>query len=76
MDAARWRDFLTTFESLLSANGLLVFTTPGRRSASLLRVGKLDWGIGEDGHRKLLADYDEHGFGYREFPGPTGASRS
>jgi SAM-dependent methyltransferase len=68
MNAARWRDFLGTFGSLLSPGGLLVFTTPGRRSASLLRAGKLDWGLGEGGHAKLLSDYDEQGFGYADFP--------
>jgi SAM-dependent methyltransferase len=68
LNAVRWRDFLSTFESLLSPGGLLVFTSQGRRVAEGLRRRDL-WDLDEKMVEKLLTGYDEHGFGFDNYPG-------
>ena len=68
LNATRWQDLLNTFESLLTPRGLLVFSTQGRRVAEGLRRGDL-WNLSEETVGKMLAGYDEHGFGFDNYPG-------
>jgi SAM-dependent methyltransferase len=68
LKAVRWRDFLSTFESLLTRGGLLVFTSQGRRVAEGLRRRDL-WDLSEEMTETLLSGYDEHGFGFDNYPG-------
>jgi hypothetical protein len=60
---------LNAFESLLLPKGLLLFTVPGHYLTSLLRQRKLQWQLSDEMTEKLLAGFDEHGFGYEDFPG-------
>jgi SAM-dependent methyltransferase len=68
LSAARWTDFLSTFGSLLVPRGLLVFTTQGRRVATALRRREFSWGISDEMTENLVSGFDDHGFGYEDFP--------
>jgi SAM-dependent methyltransferase len=68
LDAPRWTGFLALFESLLPDEGMLVFSTSGRRVASLLDRGGVDLDLGDQGTRGALEDYRRTGFGYRDYP--------
>jgi SAM-dependent methyltransferase len=68
IDAERWTGFLDLFESLLAPDAVLVFSTNGRRVASLLRRGTIDLMLGQEGHEGALDDFSRGGFGYRDYP--------
>jgi SAM-dependent methyltransferase len=65
--AARWRQFLALFESLLRPSGLLVFTTAGRAVAERVNTRTKTYGLAEDQIERLLAHYEGDGFGYEEY---------
>jgi SAM-dependent methyltransferase len=71
LDSERWTQFLELFSSLLAQDGLLVFTTHGRRVADILRRsenGKNRFRLEPDQVSELLSAYDQHGFGYQNYP--------
>jgi hypothetical protein len=65
LDADRWPGFLSLLESTLSTNGLLVFTTHGRRDNRVLR----GFGLTEMQTEEILAALDQTGFGYVDYEG-------
>jgi SAM-dependent methyltransferase len=70
LNAERWQGFFDLFESHLAPEGVLVFTTHGRRHAHWLRHGLLRWqGLDEERTRRLVQEYDEFGFGYQNHRG-------
>ncbi len=62
VDEDRWHGFLSLWESLLAPDGVLVFTTHGRRSAENIRSS-----IAAQ-MSAMLGDYDRTGFGYEDYP--------
>jgi SAM-dependent methyltransferase len=66
----RWNQLLELFSSLLAQDGLLVFTSHGRRAADILRrhVNERNrFNIEPDQVRELLSAYERHGFGYQDY---------
>jgi hypothetical protein len=53
---------------LLSPGGLLLFTTHGRQVAKWIRTRTVDYGLEPAKADELIADYDQTGFGYRDYP--------
>jgi len=62
------QDFLLFFESILSSQGILVFTTHGRRSIDLIKKGK-DYGLDSKKLTKLVEDFENNGFGFQQYEG-------
>ena len=54
-------------EQRLARRGLLVFTTCGYTVAAKLRAGE-DLGISPDQTEGMLAEFDQSGFSYRDYP--------
>lgn len=71
-----WDRFLQFFIAHLSPDGLLVFTTHGRRPVEWIRKGvtqfgltrKQMYGLEDDQFKQLLQDYDKYGFSYENYP--------
>jgi len=63
-----FQDFLAFFESILSSQGILVFTTHGRRSIDLIKKGK-DYGLDSKKLTKLVEDFENNGFGFQQYEG-------
>jgi SAM-dependent methyltransferase len=68
VDADRWSAFLELFCSRLERGGVVVFTASGRRMAENIRSGERLYGLTEESVPGILADYEETGFGYRNWP--------
>jgi SAM-dependent methyltransferase len=68
VDADRWPGFLKLFESALSPDGVVVFTTYGRYVAHLLRTGENLLNLTEEQAKEVLRDYDATGFGFHATP--------
>ena len=68
LDGARWPGFLQLFDSLLDPGGMLVFTTGGRFVIEKMKAGKQSLGLHEDQAQQLIADFEQTGFGYQEYP--------
>jgi SAM-dependent methyltransferase len=70
LDSDRWPRFLELFSSLLVENGLLIFTTHGRRVADVIRrsdpPGKRHQ-LEPEQVQELLAAYEQDGFGYQDY---------
>jgi SAM-dependent methyltransferase len=69
LDHHLWPGFLDFFSAHLSPGGLLVFTVHGRESVHWIRTGKFDYSIADP--RAILTAYDQHGFGYQDYPAHT-----
>jgi SAM-dependent methyltransferase len=67
LGASRWQGFLDLFERALARRGLLVFTTCGHAVAAKLRARE-DLGISPDQADGMLAEFDQNGFAYRDYP--------
>jgi CBS domain-containing protein len=67
LDAPRWRGFLELFHSLLTADGVLVFTTHGRHVAAMLAKGTR-YGLSEAAAERTVASFNRTGFGYGDYP--------
>jgi SAM-dependent methyltransferase len=67
--AERWEKlFDLMIERLLTPDGLLVFSSHGRRVQRLLEQEGLDLGLTAKGNKKLLAAYRRKGFAYEAYP--------
>lgn len=71
LDSPLWIDFLQLFESLLSPDGVLVFTTGGREVVDRLRSGRQTYWLPPDLTKEMLARYEESGFAYGQYPWTT-----
>jgi SAM-dependent methyltransferase len=72
LDMPAWEGFLDLFQRLLAHNGILIFSVHGRRAVNLLRRGVNDLGLGQERVGRLLDAYDQHGFGFQEYPNQEG----
>ena len=72
VDQSAWRDALSLFGSLLTDDGVLVFSTAGRSSARMLRAEDVDYGLQPDQVESLLDQYDRSGFAYVDYPRQKG----
>jgi len=63
----RWEGFLALFERALTPEGLLVFTTHGRRIAQRLRDPERRRVYNPIDHDALLTEYEREGIGYAEY---------
>src|SRR5207253_1351523 len=68
LDAPMWPRFLLLFSSVLAHNGLLFFTTQGRRAAAIIASGQKDFFLGADAAQAVVHDFEDTGFGYRSYP--------
>jgi SAM-dependent methyltransferase len=66
-DAPQFSQFLELFQSLLSRDGLLVFTTHGSFVAQRLRSGEGNYGMDDKSISTILSGYDRVGFGYADY---------
>ena len=75
-DAPRWPAFLGRFRSLLSPDGVCVFTTHGLGAVEFIRAGRSNYGVSDP--TKLLRWYARHGFAYLPYQhgGAYGVSMS
>lgn len=62
LDAPVWPAFLSRFRSLLSPDGVCVFTTHGIGAVEYIRAGRSPYGHVDAG--KLLRWYERYGFGF------------
>jgi SAM-dependent methyltransferase len=68
-DSPQFLAFLGLLHSLLTQNGLLVFTTHGRFVAQRFRNGEgANYGMDESSTRAILDGWDGMGFGYADYP--------
>jgi len=77
LSAARWKSLLDLLERVLEPEGLLMFTTQGRFIRdqiadrawldAYVRPIWENWDVREDQLDRVVADYDETGFGYLEW---------
>ncbi|MEO9112709.1 MAG: class I SAM-dependent methyltransferase [Lacunisphaera sp.] len=61
--------FIQLFQRSLQPNGILVFTSHGRRSAAELAEGKHQYGLNHQQIETLLASYRQRGFAYVDYSG-------
>jgi SAM-dependent methyltransferase len=71
-DAARCEAFLGQFQRWLHPNGILVFTTHGRRCEVELTTGRNRCGLDERQVAALLKEYHRTGFGYVDYAPGSG----
>jgi SAM-dependent methyltransferase len=65
-------EFLAKFHEWLYPGGVLVLTVHGPSSAYAIRGGHISYGLDESGIHKLLAAYEDCGFGYADYPDTSG----
>jgi SAM-dependent methyltransferase len=64
----RWLSLLELFRSVLTKDGLLVFSTHGDEVARRLREGRCGWyGLETERASEILKGYDKSGFGYSDY---------
>jgi SAM-dependent methyltransferase len=69
----RWLELLDLLASVLSDQGLLVFTVQGRHVRGQLLSGELSaWSLTDAGIEQIVRGYDDDGFGYADWTGATG----
>jgi SAM-dependent methyltransferase len=64
LDRHRWIDFLEFFANHLVPNGVLVFTTHGRRPIQWMVDELFSYGLTRDEQRALVESYAKDGFGF------------
>jgi hypothetical protein len=64
LDRDRWSDVLGFFVDRLPPDGIVVFTTHGRRSIQWMRDGVNDYGLRREEQDVLIRAYEECGFGF------------
>ncbi|MDQ3918798.1 MAG: class I SAM-dependent methyltransferase [Acidobacteriota bacterium] len=62
-----WLGFLRLFDEHLAAGGLGVVTTHGRWVVERMRRGEENYGLEPDQLQRLLADYEQAGFGFGHY---------
>jgi len=62
------QSILGFFESILSSQGILVFTVHGRRAIDYIKQG-IDYGLDSKKREKLVADFESSGFGFQLYDG-------
>jgi SAM-dependent methyltransferase len=62
-----WEKFLNFFIKNLNSNGILIFTSHGRKTAERIKAGT-SYGLSDIDHERLLNDFLEIGFGYYDYP--------
>ena len=68
LDKDQWKNFMDFFNKSLNPGGILMFTTQGRYSASLLRNKESTYGLEtEENIKNLLNDYEKEGFGFSNY---------
>jgi SAM-dependent methyltransferase len=72
----RWVGFLDLLESVLSPEGLLVFTVQGRNVRRQLLSGELAWPLTDAAIEEIVRGYDEQGFGYADWSNARGYGTS
>jgi len=68
LEAAPVLEFLGLLQSLLSSDGILVFTTHGPFVAQRLAAHAVTYGLDENALARLLGGYNAAGFGYADYP--------
>lgn len=68
-DHALWPKFLDFFRSCLSTNGVLAFTTHGRRTRQIMVENQYDYALPRHLRAELLYQYEQTGFGYVHYVG-------
>jgi SAM-dependent methyltransferase len=64
----RWMILLELFRSILTEDGLLIFSTHGSEVERRLREGQWRWyGLDAERGAKILREYDKRGFGYSDY---------
>jgi SAM-dependent methyltransferase len=71
LDLDRWDGFFDLLANSTAERGLFVFTAFGNWAASRLRSGEYDYSLGKDGAARILAAFENGGFGYSDYPGQT-----
>jgi hypothetical protein len=71
LDRYRWAHFFKLFQSVLSPDGILVFTTHGRCVVERLNIRSFMYGLSPELVHGILTDYEHTGFGYRDYPDKT-----
>jgi SAM-dependent methyltransferase len=69
LDAYRWHAFLEFFQSILSKNGVLVFTIHGRHAYLRMVARGQQVGITKGRQAALFYDFEQSGFGYENYSG-------
>jgi SAM-dependent methyltransferase len=70
VSAPRWIELLDRLESVLSDDGVLVFTTQGRCVREQLVTGRPPWAaLTAEAKRQIVDGYEEEGFGYADWIG-------
>jgi len=60
-------ELLKFFHETLSPEGLCIFTTHGRHSASRMVEMNESYGLTENSQRELLTDFNQSGYGYSDY---------
>ena len=68
----RWVAMLDLLASVLSKDGLLVFTTQGRNVRRQLVSRELDWALTDEAADEIVRGFDKTGFGYADWTGASG----
>jgi hypothetical protein len=63
---------LRMFRDHLTERGICVFSAHGPASAEWVREKKSDYGLSPQEQEKMLAEYDETGYGYGDYPNAPG----
>jgi SAM-dependent methyltransferase len=66
IDAPLWPDFLRFFSRVLADDGVLIFTTHGRRTVELVRKGQ-DLKVGAQQMEQMIREWEQTGFGYCDY---------
>lgn len=69
IEEVHWEPFISFFAEHLVEAGVMLFTTHGRLSVKWIRDSRYLYGIEPKRLPRLLADYNEKGFGYAPYPG-------
>jgi len=64
LEWARWQSFIDFFSQHLAADGMLVFTTHGRRPIQWMRENVFDYGLSPAEQGSLIGQYSDSGFGF------------
>ena len=72
----RWIAFLDLLESVLTEQGLLLFTVQGRNVRQQLLSRQVEWDLGDEEIDQIVRDYDETGYGYADWSGASGYGTS